>query len=47
MKLQGKKETKGALAAWQLLLNSNPQLSADRRARVQKLIADIRMQSKS
>jgi cytochrome c-type biogenesis protein CcmH/NrfG len=47
MKLQGKKDTKGALAAWQLLLNSNPQLSADRRARVQKLIADIRMQSKS
>jgi cytochrome c-type biogenesis protein CcmH/NrfG len=47
MKLQGKKDTKGALAAWQLLLNSNPQLSADRKARVQKLIADIRMQSKS
>jgi cytochrome c-type biogenesis protein CcmH/NrfG len=47
MKLQGKKDTKGALAAWQLLLSSNPQLSADRRARVQKLIADIRMQSKS
>jgi cytochrome c-type biogenesis protein CcmH/NrfG len=47
MKLQGKKDTKGALAAWQLLLNSNPQLSADRKARVQKLIADVRMQSKS
>jgi cytochrome c-type biogenesis protein CcmH/NrfG len=44
MKLQGKKDTKGALAAWQLLLNSNPQLSADRKARVQKLIADVRMQ---
>jgi cytochrome c-type biogenesis protein CcmH/NrfG len=47
MKLQGKKDTKGALAAWQLLLNSNPQLSADRKARVQKLRADVRMQSKS
>ncbi len=47
MKLQGKKDIKGALAAWHLLLSSNPQLSADRKARVQKLIADIRMQSKS
>lgn len=47
MKLQGKKDAKGALAAWQLLLSSNPQLSADRKARVQKLIADVRMQSKS
>ncbi len=47
IKLQGKKDTKGALAAWQLLLNSNPQLDADRKARVQKLIADVRMQSKS
>jgi cytochrome c-type biogenesis protein CcmH/NrfG len=47
MKLQGKKDAKGALAAWQLLLNSNPQLDANRKARVQKLIADVRMQSKS
>lgn len=47
IKLQGRKDTKGALAAWQLLLNSNPQLSPERRARVQKLIADVRMQSKS
>ena len=47
MKLQGKKDAKGALAAWQLLLSSNPQLSPDRKAAVQKLIADIRMQSKS
>jgi cytochrome c-type biogenesis protein CcmH/NrfG len=47
MKLQGKKDTKGALAAWQLLLNSNPQLDAGRKARVQQLIADVRMQSKS
>ncbi|MGA9903799.1 MAG: tetratricopeptide repeat protein [Terriglobales bacterium] len=47
MKLQGKKDTKGALAAWQLLLNSNPQLDPNRKARVQKLIADVQMQSKS
>lgn len=47
IKLQGKNDAKGALAAWQLLLNSNPQLDAGRKARVQKLIADIRMQSKS
>jgi len=47
IKLQGKKDTKGALAAWQMLLKTNPQLSADRKAMVQKLIADIRMQSKS
>ncbi len=47
IKLRGKKDTKGALAAWQLLLKSNPQLSADRKAAVQKLIADVQMQSKS
>ena len=47
MKLQGKKDSKGALAAWQLLLKSNPQLSEDRKARVQKLITDIQAQSKS
>jgi len=47
IKLQGKKDSKGALAAWQLLLKSNPQLSEERKAMVQKLIADIQMQSKS
>jgi cytochrome c-type biogenesis protein CcmH/NrfG len=47
MKLQGKKDSRGALAAWQLLLKSNPELSEDRKARVQKLIADVRTQSKS
>jgi cytochrome c-type biogenesis protein CcmH/NrfG len=47
MKLQGKKDSKGALAAWQLLLKSNPQLSQDRKARVQKLISDVQAQSKS
>ena len=40
IKLQGKKDSKGALAAWQQLLKSNPQLSPDRKAEVQKLIAN-------
>jgi cytochrome c-type biogenesis protein CcmH/NrfG len=43
---QGKQDANGALAAWQELLKSNPQLSADRKARVQKLIAEARMQDK-
>jgi cytochrome c-type biogenesis protein CcmH/NrfG len=41
IRLQGKGDGKGALAAWQLLLKSNPQLSADRKAEVQKLMADV------
>ena len=47
IKWQGKQDGKGALAAWQELLKSNPQLSADRKAKVQKLIADVQMQGKS
>jgi cytochrome c-type biogenesis protein CcmH/NrfG len=43
MKWQGKKDGKGAVATWQQLLKSNPQLSADRKATVQKLIADAQM----
>ena len=42
IRLQGKLDGKGALAAWQQLLKSNPQLSADRKAAVQKLIAEVR-----
>ena len=41
IKLQGKRDGKGALAAWQQLLNSNPQLSADRKAIVLKFMADV------
>lgn len=41
IKLQGKQDSKGALAAWQRLLKSNPQLSADRKATVLKLMADV------
>jgi cytochrome c-type biogenesis protein CcmH/NrfG len=43
---QGKQDAKGALATWQELLKSNPQLSADRKSRVQKLIAEAQMQDK-
>jgi cytochrome c-type biogenesis protein CcmH/NrfG len=41
IRLQGKGDGKGALAAWQQLLKSNPQLSPDRKAAVQKLMADV------
>ncbi len=41
IKLQGKGDGKGALAAWQKLLKLNPQLSPDRKATVLKLIADL------
>ncbi|HXR14947.1 MAG TPA: tetratricopeptide repeat protein [Terriglobales bacterium] len=47
IKWQGKQDGKGALAAWQALLKSNPQLSEDRKAAVQKLMADVHMQGKS
>jgi cytochrome c-type biogenesis protein CcmH/NrfG len=47
IKWQGKQDSKGALAAWQQLLKSNPQLSAERKAAVQKLMADVQMQGKS
>jgi cytochrome c-type biogenesis protein CcmH/NrfG len=41
IKLQGKQDGKGALAAWRQLLKSNPQLSADRKAIVLKQIAGV------
>jgi len=41
VRLQGKGDGKGAVAAWQQLLKSNPQLSAQRKAEVQKLMADV------
>ncbi len=41
IKLQGKHDSKGAVAAWQELLKSNPQLSEERKAQVQKFIADV------
>jgi cytochrome c-type biogenesis protein CcmH/NrfG len=47
IKWQGKQDNKGALAAWQQLLKANPQLSPDRKATVEKLMADVQMQGKS
>ena len=44
---QGKQDTKGALAAWQELLKANPQLSTERNAQVQKLIAEVKAQVKN
>jgi len=46
IKWQAKHDSKGALAAWQQLLKSNPQLSADRKANLQKLMAQVQMQGK-
>jgi cytochrome c-type biogenesis protein CcmH/NrfG len=39
IKLQGKQDAKGALAAWQRLLKAHPELSPERRATVEKLMA--------
>ena len=47
IKWQAKHDSKGAVAAWQQLLKSNPQLSADRKANLQKLMAQVQMQGKS
>jgi cytochrome c-type biogenesis protein CcmH/NrfG len=47
IKWQGKQDGKGALVAWKELLKSNPQLSTDRKATVQKLMADVQKQDKS
>jgi cytochrome c-type biogenesis protein CcmH/NrfG len=47
IKWQGKQDSKGAVAAWQELLKSNPELSPERKATVQKLMADVQMQGKS
>lgn len=41
IRLRGKSDAKGALAAWQKLLKTNPQLSPDRKAEVQKLMAEV------
>jgi cytochrome c-type biogenesis protein CcmH/NrfG len=41
IKLHEKQDGKGALAAWRQLLRANPQLSAERKATVQKLIVAV------
>jgi cytochrome c-type biogenesis protein CcmH/NrfG len=40
IKLQGKSDSKGALAAWRQLLRTNPDLSPDRKEAVKKAMAD-------
>ena len=47
IKWQGKRDPQGALAAWEELLRSNPQLTPERKAAVQKLMADVRAKRKS
>lgn len=47
MKWQGKQDVKGALTAWQTLLDTNPKLEASKKADVQKLMAQVRQQGKS
>ena len=47
IKWQGKQDASGAVLAWQQLLKSNPQLSADRKATVEKLMADLQKKGKS
>jgi cytochrome c-type biogenesis protein CcmH/NrfG len=44
---QGKKDRNGAVAAWEELLKTNPQLTADRKATVEKLIAQVKQGSKN
>lgn len=39
---QGKKDGPGAVAAWEELLKTNPQLAADRKAAVEKLISQAK-----
>ncbi len=41
IRLQGKHDSAGAVHAWQQLLKLNPQLSEDRKAEVQKLMAEV------
>jgi cytochrome c-type biogenesis protein CcmH/NrfG len=41
IRLQGKHDPNGAIAAWQKLLKANPALNPDRKAQVQKLMADV------
>jgi len=47
IKLQGKQDSQGALAAWRKLLKSNPELDANHKTTVEKLIADLEKKGKS
>jgi len=41
IKLEGKHDSKGAIAAWQKLLKTNPQLSPEKKAMVTQLMAQV------
>lgn len=47
IRLDAKKDPKGAVSAWQELLKLNPALEADRKAAVEKMIAEARAGNKS
>lgn len=42
---QGKNDSQGAISAWQQLLEQNPKLESQKKAQVQKLIAEVRGQA--
>jgi cytochrome c-type biogenesis protein CcmH/NrfG len=42
IKWKGKNDQAGAVAAWRQLLKSNPRLEPDKRAQVEKLIAEVK-----
>lgn len=41
IRLQGKQDAKGAVAAWRQLLKSNPDLAPERKAAVEKMLAQV------
>ena len=41
IRLRGKNDMKGARQAWQQLLKSNPKLAPDKKAQVEKLVAEL------
>lgn len=45
IRLRAKKDPKGALVAWAQLLKTNPELDPNKKAQVEKLMADVRAQS--
>ena len=45
VKWKGKKDAKGAIAAWQQLMSSNPDLGDEKKAQVKKLIAEVQAQA--
>jgi tetratricopeptide (TPR) repeat protein len=47
IKWQGKKDARGALGAWQILLDTNPKLEASKKAEVQSLMTEVGQRTKS